>query len=43
MTDHTKRQYDLAMKDSLGYGNAYAVLLLIISIVVPNVVFLLTK
>lgn len=41
MTDHTKRQYDLAMKDSLGYGNAYAVLLVIISIVVPNLITLM--
>jgi len=41
MTDHTKRQYDLAIKDEMGYGNAYAVALVMIALVVPNLITLM--
>lgn len=41
MTDHSQRQYDLATKESMGYGNFYAVLLVLIALVVPNLITLM--
>lgn len=43
MTDHTKRQYDLAMKDAQGYGNRMAVALVIVAFVVPNLIFMVVS